>query len=244
MGRRSVVMDEPPYSRLGDIMTKIKREQVHAFLVLPTWQRSKFYRAAQDLSLGEVHYPTETFFFEMPTGKRARRTQWPVTAFMVCGHTPKCNSIRPGRMTDRIRPLLPKRKVKIGVETHIPPTRYAEEPEIHEEIEEENEKANTSQESDDSQDGSQTTKWCSLLTSRPKRRPHRSPEPRMLAPENPRQPEQPRHPKRMLDLFSGTGSVGRVYKQEGYEVVSVDSDPRWHPTYPVDVLTWDYKRDL
>jgi biotin carboxyl carrier protein len=30
---------------------------------------------------------------------------------------------------------------------------------------------------------------------------------------------------RLLDLFSGTGSVGAVYKQHGWEVVSLDMDP-------------------
>ena len=30
---------------------------------------------------------------------------------------------------------------------------------------------------------------------------------------------------KMLDLFSGTGSVGHVYRNKGFEVVSLDSDP-------------------
>ncbi len=33
---------------------------------------------------------------------------------------------------------------------------------------------------------------------------------------------------RLLDLFSGTGSVGNVFADEGYEVVSVDVNPRFH----------------
>ena len=47
--------------------------------------------------------------------------------------------------------------------------------------------------------------------------------------------------RRMLDLFSGTGSVGRVFASEGYEVVSVDWAERFKPTIVVDVLQWDYK---
>lgn len=48
-------------------------------------------------------------------------------------------------------------------------------------------------------------------------------------------------PHRLLDLFSGTGSVGEVYRREGYEVVSVDNDPGWKPTHTVDVLLWEYR---
>ena len=31
----------------------------------------------------------------------------------------------------------------------------------------------------------------------------------------------------MLDLFSGTGSVAKVYRDHGYEVITLDSDPRF-----------------
>ena len=46
----------------------------------------------------------------------------------------------------------------------------------------------------------------------------------------------------VLDLFSGTGSVGHVFQDEGYEVVSVDMDERSKPTIVANVLTWDYKK--
>ena len=46
---------------------------------------------------------------------------------------------------------------------------------------------------------------------------------------------------RMLDLFSGTGSVGEIFRQEGYEVVSVDINPRANPDIRVDVLEWRYQ---
>ncbi len=41
---------------------------------------------------------------------------------------------------------------------------------------------------------------------------------------------------RVLDLFSGTGSVSRVFVDEGYEVVSLDIDPKFNPTIVADVL--------
>ena len=47
--------------------------------------------------------------------------------------------------------------------------------------------------------------------------------------------------KRMLDLFSGTGSVGDAFRREGYDVVSVDNNPKYQPTIVADILAWDYK---
>lgn len=46
---------------------------------------------------------------------------------------------------------------------------------------------------------------------------------------------------RMLDLFCGTGSVGNVFRRQGYDVVSVDNDIRWKPDICVDVMVWDYR---
>lgn len=46
---------------------------------------------------------------------------------------------------------------------------------------------------------------------------------------------------RMLDLFCGTSSVGNVFRDRGYSVVSVDNDIRWKPDICEDILLWDYK---
>jgi hypothetical protein len=47
--------------------------------------------------------------------------------------------------------------------------------------------------------------------------------------------------KRVLELFSGTGSVSRVCEELGYEVVSVDISNKYHqPTILGDIMTWDY----
>ena len=45
----------------------------------------------------------------------------------------------------------------------------------------------------------------------------------------------------MLELFSGTGSVGRAFDTHGWEVTSLDVDPKARPTIVADVMTWDYK---
>lgn len=48
---------------------------------------------------------------------------------------------------------------------------------------------------------------------------------------------------RVLELFSGTGSVSKVCKKLGYEVVSVDiSNQFMNPTHLVDILKFNYKQ--
>lgn len=44
---------------------------------------------------------------------------------------------------------------------------------------------------------------------------------------------------KVLELFSGSGSVGKVCKEKGYEVVSLDIDPR--ADINMDIMDWDYK---
>ena len=45
---------------------------------------------------------------------------------------------------------------------------------------------------------------------------------------------------RLLELFKGTGSVGQVFKENNWEVISLDFDPKCEPTICVDILQWDY----
>ena len=44
-------------------------------------------------------------------------------------------------------------------------------------------------------------------------------------------------PKRLLELFSGTGSVGDVARELGYEVISLDRDMK--ATIQIDIMDWD-----
>jgi site-specific DNA-cytosine methylase len=49
---------------------------------------------------------------------------------------------------------------------------------------------------------------------------------------------------KVLELFSGTGSVSKVCEKLGYPVVSIDITDKFHkPTHIVDILTWDYKSE-
>lgn len=47
-------------------------------------------------------------------------------------------------------------------------------------------------------------------------------------------------PKRLLELFSGTGSVGKVFKELGWSVISLDINPKANASITEDILTWDY----
>lgn len=47
---------------------------------------------------------------------------------------------------------------------------------------------------------------------------------------------------RILDLFSGTGSIARTAEELGYEVISLDISNTHHtPTIQTNILDWDYK---
>ena len=47
---------------------------------------------------------------------------------------------------------------------------------------------------------------------------------------------------RVLEVFKGTGSVGKVFEQADWEVISVDIESRYVPTHVENVLTWDYRQ--
>ena len=48
-------------------------------------------------------------------------------------------------------------------------------------------------------------------------------------------------PKRLLDLFCGTGSVGAVYRSQGFEVTTLDFIPKWKADIQEDILDWNYR---
>ena len=46
---------------------------------------------------------------------------------------------------------------------------------------------------------------------------------------------------KLLELFSGSGSIGKVFKQS-FEVTSLDSDPKARATITCDILDWDFEK--
>jgi site-specific DNA-cytosine methylase len=48
--------------------------------------------------------------------------------------------------------------------------------------------------------------------------------------------------KRLLELFCGTKSVGKVFETAGYEVISLDYNAKFNATHTEDILTWNYQQ--
>ena len=47
---------------------------------------------------------------------------------------------------------------------------------------------------------------------------------------------------RLLELFKGTGSIGNAFEAKGWEVVSVDNEPKFNATHTVDIMHFDYQQ--
>lgn len=46
----------------------------------------------------------------------------------------------------------------------------------------------------------------------------------------------------LLELFCGTKSVGKVASENGYEVISVDINPKCNPDVCIDIMRFDFKQ--
>jgi site-specific DNA-cytosine methylase len=45
---------------------------------------------------------------------------------------------------------------------------------------------------------------------------------------------------RLLELFCGTKSVGKVFEAHNYQVISLDYNPKFNATHTDDILTWNF----
>ncbi len=45
----------------------------------------------------------------------------------------------------------------------------------------------------------------------------------------------------MLDLFSGTGSTAKVFRVKGYEVKTLDNNPKFQPDILTDIMGWNFE---
>lgn len=48
--------------------------------------------------------------------------------------------------------------------------------------------------------------------------------------------------KRILELFCGTKSVGNIFKEAGYEVISLDYNKKFNATHTENILSWNYQQ--
>jgi site-specific DNA-cytosine methylase len=46
---------------------------------------------------------------------------------------------------------------------------------------------------------------------------------------------------RILELFSGTGSIGRAFASSGWEVVGLDNAKKAKATICTDIRAWEYR---
>ena len=52
--------------------------------------------------------------------------------------------------------------------------------------------------------------------------------------------EAPTKKRLLLELFSGTGSIGKAFRAQGWDVISLDSDPKaFEATITKDILEFE-----
>ena len=247
----------PPYSRLPEVVDKIKSDQAHGVLVVPNWRQRRWYKRAESIRLADLWFPTGTKVFELK-GKACKGTLWPTRAILVCGHEPKCSAggyasttIERDRRKVRFAPKptffsSTMRELKPFVATATPtkaalkatPTPTA------------TQGANTLATSTPTPTTATPTQGPSLevgshhMATATESAATRGVASTKAASFGGSSSTSKGEPLRMLDLFSGTGSVGRVYAENGFEVTTVDMNPKWQPHFVVDVLTWDYKGEF
>ena len=62
--------------------------------------------------------------------------------------------------------------------------------------------------------------------------------PQVVPPIADRSPPKAPKKKRALDLFTGSGSVAQALRKQGFEVYTLDINPRCNANYTVDILEW------
>ena len=48
--------------------------------------------------------------------------------------------------------------------------------------------------------------------------------------------------KKVLELFCGTQSVGKVCREQGWNVISLDYEKKFNPTFCMDIMKFNYEQ--
>ena len=104
-----VLWMNPPFDLFDRVLDKILRDKAHTILLVPQWQKRKFYHRAQGLALDCLTFPVGAKLFERQ-GRPVGGIKWPVTIFLVCGHSPRCEKCefhngRGGTLNRRVPPI-------------------------------------------------------------------------------------------------------------------------------------------
>ena len=84
----------PPFSRLMEVVRKIRADNAHGLLVMPDWAYRRWHKQAMLLSRGALVFPKGTKLFELPGRPNSLKgTLWPTRAVLLCGHSPKCQPV-------------------------------------------------------------------------------------------------------------------------------------------------------
>ncbi len=87
-GRDRIWMN-PPFSRMSEVVDRIRTEEMHGMVVVPDWEWSRWHKRLMQMTQRSLVIPKGTRFFELPD-RDVRGVLWDVRICLVCGHGPKC----------------------------------------------------------------------------------------------------------------------------------------------------------
>ena len=56
----------PPYTRLTEVVEKVRADAAHVLFVAPRWEGRLWYKAAEKLAVAKLVYPPRIHFFSTP----------------------------------------------------------------------------------------------------------------------------------------------------------------------------------
>lgn len=83
-GSEALLWCNPPFSRMGEVVAKIKLDQARAVLIAPNWKNQDWFDELPEITIKRYFYPKGTRMFEVEDGP-VGGTPWPVWALLVDG---------------------------------------------------------------------------------------------------------------------------------------------------------------